>query len=304
MASNLNDIKVFCRVVETGSFTAAAKQLGSPNSSVSRRVSRLEKDVGVRLLHRTTRKLSLTDLGEMYYERSMRVLAELEDAENQLAASQRTPRGRVRLLVPVEHGMSMAIVNEFLREFPEIRVDMLFSSHELNIIQEGFDASIHVGPVTNMSVVAHTLMNSPFQLVASPGYVERVGAPKRIEELSEHECLIFGPSSSNASWRLMRAGNQEVQVPVRGRLAVNHMQAIRDAALAGLGIALLPKIVCRGDLAQGALVSVLPQVTAPAIPISITYPAGRFLPPSVRAFVEYARNFFGDVAKELEIEDD
>jgi DNA-binding transcriptional LysR family regulator len=295
MTSDLNDIKVFSKVVEAQSFSAAARLLGLPNSTVSRRVSRLERDLGVQLLHRTTRKLSLTEQGQLYYERSARVLAELEDAENQLAASQKSPRGRVKVLVPVEHTLSSEIVQGFLVQYPEVRVDMLFSSDDVNIIQEGFDASIHIGRVTNESVVAHCLMDSPFRLVASPEYLKSQGTPENVAALSDHECIIFGPSSSSAIWDLRGKNDEEIRVPVRGRLAVNHMAAVRDAATAGLGIALLPLLSCQAVLDAGTLRAILPEVCAPAVPIYITYPGGRFLAPSVRAFVDHVRGFFAEL---------
>ncbi len=294
MERNLNDIEVFTKVVDARSFTSAAKRMGLPNSTVSRRVARLEEQLGVKLLRRTTRKLSLTESGQLFYERSVRALAEIEAAENILAQTRNTPRGRVKVIVPVEHAISLRLVTEFLTKFPEVRVDMEFSSRNLNIIQEGFDAAIHIGPVTNMSVIAHKLMDSPFCMVASPSYLQQ-SSPQSITSLTEYDCLIFGPSSANAAWDLVSANKERIRIPVRGRLAVNHMQAIRDAAVAGLGIALLPLVVCRSDIKDGLLQIVLDGVVAPSVPIYITYPSGKFLAPAVRAFVDYIRSRFGEV---------
>ena len=293
---NLNDVLVFTKVVEARSFTAAAKALGLPNSTVSRRVSRLEAELGMRLLQRTTRKLSLTEAGQLYYERSVRVFSELEDAERQLAQARSTPRGRVKVIAPIEHSISMTLVLEFLQLYPEVRVDMEFANRDLNIIQEGYDAAIHVGPLTNMSVIAHKLMDSPTLVVASPDYIAQHGAPTAISSLVDHDCLIFGPSSSKAAWTLKGTNGESVRVPVRGRLAVNHLQAVRSAALAGLGIALLPKLVCRQDIAEGALQIVLEGCAPPPVPIHITYPSGRFLAPAVRVFVDHLRDRFRQVA--------
>ena len=299
MERDLNDVRIFTKVVEARSFTAAATALGLPNSTVSRRVSRLEKALGVRLLHRTTRKLSLTDAGHVYYERSVRFFSELEDAENELAQSRSTPRGRIRVIAPVEHTISVLLVTEFLGRYPEVRVDMEFSSRDLNIIHEGFDVAIHVGVITNMSVVAHKLIDSPFRIVASPSYLKERGCPTSIASLTDHDCLILGPSSSNAAWTLPDGGRCETRIPVRGRLAANHLAAVRAAACAGLGVALLPLVTCRSDIEAGVLRVVLPGVAPPPVPVHVIYPSGGVLAPSVRAFVDFVRERFAVIAGDI-----
>ena len=195
MNRELNDIRVFVSVVEARSFTAAAKLLGMPVSSVSRRVARLEEALEARLLQRTTRKLSLTDAGQLYYERGAAGLAQIEDAESMLAAARTSPKGRVRLAAPAEQGIMMPLLSEFMQAHPDVRVEVEFTTREANIAQDGFDASVHAGPVTNLSVVAHRLIDSPFAIVASPSYLKRAGSPTSVSDLSEHRCVIFGAST-------------------------------------------------------------------------------------------------------------
>lgn len=293
---DLNDVVIFLQVVTSGSFTAAARELGMPTSTVSRRVSRLETQLGVQLLQRTTRKLSVTDAGRIYYERGTATFAGLEDAENILADAQANPKGRVRATVPIEHGVSMRLVTEFLRRYPDVRVDLELTHRNVNIIEEGYDASICAGPISNLSVVAHPLMDSPFRLVASAEYLGKHPAPGTLDELAEHECVVFGPASASSTWVFPNDTGGETSVQVAGRIAVNHMAAARDAALAGFGIALLPELICGADLAAGDLITVLPGVAPPPVPIWITHPAGRFLAPAVRAFVAHVRENFTSTA--------
>ncbi len=294
---DLNDVLVFLQVVASGTFTAAGRALHLPTSTVSRRVSRLEEQLGVRLLQRTTRKLSLTEAGQLYHERGIALFAELEQTENLLADAQANPRGRVRATAPLEHGISMRIVAPFIEAHPDVRVDLELTNRSVNIIEEGYDAAICAGPIASLSVVAHKLMDSPFLIVASPSYIERHGAPQSIEDLPEHDCVIFGPTSGSSTWTL--PGDDGPQhVAVHGRIAVNHMAAVRDATIAGLGIALLPEIICCGAVGRGELKVLLPGIAPPAVPVWITHPAGRFLPPAVKAFVAHVRDNFADLALE------
>ena len=250
MDRDLNDVLIFTKVVEAGSFTAAARGLGLPTSTVSRRVARLEAHLDTRLLQRTTRKLSLTDAGRLYYERGAQVFTGLEEAEQILAETRAAPRGRVRVTAPVEHTIVMRMVRPFLERYPGVQVDLELTNRSVNLVEEGFDVGIHAGALADSSLVASKLMDSPFQLVASPAYLELRGEPGRIQELSGHDCIVFGGTSLNAAWSFS-VGRKIVKVPIRGRVAVNHLQAVRDAALAGLGIAMLPALVCGEDLRSG-----------------------------------------------------
>ncbi len=287
---NLNDVVVFVAVVDHGSFSQAARSLGLPPSSVSRKVSRLEKALGVRLLQRTTRKLSLTEAGQLYYDRSEALLRGLDDAESLLANAQQTPRGRVRVLAPLEYGITTAVANAFLHAFPEVRLEIRFDSEAINLIEEGYDVAIHAGPPP-LSVVAHKLMDSPFSLVASPAYLADQSAPQRVGELGTHDCVLLGDHTLGHRWTLFEEG-QEVTVPVRGRVAVNSLMAARDASIAGHGIALLPRLVCAEGFRAGALVEVLSHASPPPVPLYALVGSGRLLPAAVRAFLTFLKQHF------------
>jgi len=292
---DLNDVLVFTKVVELRSFTAAGQALGLPNSSISRKVTRLEEHLGAKLLHRTTRKLSLTDAGQLYYERSVRLVAGLEEAENMIANTQATPRGRVKMVAPPEHVFTMQLVNEFLELYPEVRVDLRFTAEPVNIIHEGYDIAILAGAVSNLSVTAAKLFDSPFQLVASPGYLKRRGTPKTVSDLADHDCVIFGRSSASDTWEL-RDGAETVRVPVHGRLAANHLGGISAAVLAGHGIGLLPYVGVREDIEAGAMVPVLKSCAPPSVPIYVTYESGKLLAPAVRVLLEHVKKHFASKA--------
>lgn len=292
--TTLDDSAVFVHVVRAGSFTAAARLIGVQTSSVSRRVARLEADLGAKLLRRTTRQLSLTEVGELYFERATRALAELDEARALIAEQMVEPRGRVRLIAPVEHDLTTEVVGAFLAEHPEVRVEVELSDREVNILHEGIDLAIRVGPPTNLALVAHRLLLSPLQLVAAPSYLAAHGTPTSPEALAEHDCLVFGGSTTSARWPLVVDGRPRT-VPVRARATINHMQALLHLVCGGAGIAALPVLVSREAVARGALQVVLPGVHPPAVPIYVTYPAGRFLAPAVRAFVQFLRQAFARV---------
>ncbi len=299
MNRDLNDILIFTKVVEAGSFTAAARGLGLPNSTVSRRVARLEDHLGIRLLQRTTRRLSLTDAGRLYYDRGTQVFAGLEEAEHILAETRSTPKGRVRVTAPVEHTLVMRLVRPFLEMYPGVHLDLELTNRYVNLVEEGYDVAIHAGSLADSSLVASKLMDSPFRLVASPAYLELRGEPGRIQELSDHDCIVFGGTSIHASWSFS-VGRKTVKVPIRGRVAVNHLQAAREAALAGLGIAMLPAMVCGEDIRSRRLRAVLAGSAPPAVPVWILYPGGRYLAPAARAFVEFVKARFREIAETVE----
>jgi DNA-binding transcriptional LysR family regulator len=294
---DLNDVLVFMEVVSAGSFTAAGRELGVPTSTVSRRVSRLEEALGIKLLQRTTRALSLTEAGQLYYERSKTLFAGLEDTENEIADARQSPKGRVRVTAPLEHSVSMQLVGPFMERYPDVRVDLHLTNNDVNILAEGYDVAISAGPLTNLSVVAHKLMDSPFRVVASSDYLAGRDTPQHPRDLSEHDCILFGPSSSGGMWSFAE-GEDTLQVPVRGRIAVNHMGAVREAAIAGMGVALLPALICASDVRSGALTVLELGAASPPVPVWITHAAGRFLPPAVRAFVDHVKAHFTEAADE------
>jgi DNA-binding transcriptional LysR family regulator len=294
MAHELDDVRVFAQVVDAGSFTAAGRALSLPTSVVSRRVARLEERLGVRLLQRTTRTLSVTEAGRLYHECGARVLAELDEAERALAQLRQRPRGRVRVTAPVEEYATIRLVTRFLAAYPEVQVELELTNRQVNLVEEGFDVALRAGPQPDSTLIAQKVLDSPFWLVASPAYLKRRGEPRQLADLRAHDAIVFGATMTEATWTL-RGAKGPVRVPLRGRISVNHMQAARAAALAGLGIAMLPSIFCAPDLRARRLRPVLQSASPPPIPVFVVYRSGRLLAPAVRAFVDFARTSFAAI---------
>lgn len=298
-ARDLNDLTVFTRVAETGSFTAAARDLGLPKSTVSRRVARLETALGVRLLARSTRKLSLTEAGELYFACAARILVELTETETALTEAQAIPKGRIRVAAPAEHSISSEVATRFMQAFPDVRVDMEFTGREVNVVEEGYDAAICVGKLASLSAVAAKLIESPIRIVASPDYLASHPAPTSAQDISNHACIAFGPPLPTTTWTLGRA-NDPVRLQITPRATFNNLAAVRTATIAGLGLALLPLLVCKNDIANGRLQVVLEEASPPDVPISLTYPAGPIRTRAARAFIDFVRSTFEDLAGPME----
>ncbi len=291
MGRNLNDVLVFSQVVDAGSFTAAAKGLGLPTSTVSRRVARLEDQLGVRLLQRTTRKLSLTDAGRIFYDRASRIVSELEDAERAVGEMKAAPRGRLRVTAPVEMSGIADLLVRFLHAYPEVNIELDLTNRHVRMVEEGYDVAIRAGELSDTTLIAHRLAEASFVLVASPAYLALRGSPQQPVDLRQHDCIIFAPWSANASWLLSNKGRSQ-RVSVAGRLAVNHLEVVRSAAVAGLGIAMLPAVFVNPELEAGRLQQVLEGAGATSSSLWVIYPSRRNLPPAVRVFVDFLKTSF------------
>jgi DNA-binding transcriptional LysR family regulator len=277
---DLNLVTAFVRVVEQQSFTGAAKALNLPKSSVSRRVTELEEELGVQLLHRTTRKLALTEAGRSYYEQAEKALSELNAAAETAAGMDTEARGIVRVTAPVDIGvMGLAdIVAEFLREFPEIHVELSLSSRMVNLIDEGFDIGVRAGRSRDASLVSRKVGDAALGLYASPGYLEARGRPKVLDDLAAHDCVLFRAKHAKALWKLDGPSGEVSTVEVRGRLNVDEMLFVRQAVGMGLGIGLLPTIViatCARVRPLEPVERVLPEFSlGGASEISVVTPSG------------------------------
>lgn len=293
---DLNDVAVFVQVAQLGSFTAAGKALGLPTSTVSRRVARLEDALSARLIHRTTRKLNLSDAGHLYFDHCVQALLNLTHAEALLAESQAMPRGRVRIAAPPEHSITASLATAFLKKYTDVRIELELTNRSVDMVEDRYDAAIQVGTLPSSSLVATKLMDSPLRLVASPHYLSRMGEPADPQELSEHDCVLSGTSGTNRAWKLPR-GNKTVRVRVTGRLVANHLGAILEAAVNGLGIAILPAITCGHDIRQGRLRVVLPDASPESVPVWIVYQGNRYVGPAVRAFIDFTKENFARIAE-------
>jgi DNA-binding transcriptional LysR family regulator len=283
---DLNEILVFARVVQGGSFTAAAVALGMPKSTVSRRVSALEERLKSRLLQRTTRKLSLTDVGRTYYDYCARIVGEVEDAERAVSSLQETPRGLLRVTAPVNVAFLGPIVSDYLRRYPDVRIDLFCTGRTVDLVEERFDVGIRAGPLPDSTLIARSLGSVEWFLVATPAYLKRRGRPRSSEDLKKHDCLLFGAGLESAVVRLEDA-DRSVQVAVSARLMVTDMDLLHEVATAGLGIALLPAFLCAEELRTRRLERVLADWNAPATPVHVVYPSTRHLSPKVKTFVDH-----------------
>lgn len=281
---DLRSLRIFVEVVRAGSFAGAARTLEMQRSAVSRKVADLEEHLGARLLQRTTRTLHLTDEGRIFYDHCQRALGELEEAEQALAGMHAVPRGLLRVTAPLSFGFLGPLVGEFLRENPEVQMELLCTDRVVDLVEEGFDVAIRAGRLPDSSLIARKLGDLPRYVVASPRYLEGRKAPRTPEDLPEHTCLTFG--SPRATWRLV-SEDRAVEVKVEGRLAVNDFEVLREAVVAGGGIALLPDRECIEAIREGRLVRLLPAWTSEETPIHILYPSTRHLSARVKTFVEF-----------------
>ncbi|BCH21235.1 LysR family transcriptional regulator [Mesorhizobium sp. L-8-3] len=286
---DLNDIVVFARVIEAGSFTAAARLLGIPKTTVSRRIAALEREVGVRLLQRTTRSLNMTDAGRLYYEQSSQALRAIEAANLRLAEARAEPSGTIRITAPVGFGgyFLTSTVFDFLAMYPKTRVELRLTDDKLNLVESGIDLAFRTGILQDSTLVARKLGPTHRILCASPDYLARQGIPEVPTDLARHHCVIAGASTASADWELEGPHGQET-VQVAGRFAANEMQAVIAAAIAGYGIAQVPHGIAEASIKDGQLRRVLNDYTTPVGGLYAVYPSSRYLSPLVRAFIDLA----------------
>jgi DNA-binding transcriptional LysR family regulator len=279
---DLNHVSVFVRVVEGGSFTAAARALGLPKSSVSRSVSRLEAELGVRLLQRTTRSVHLTDAGHAYYDTVSRALSGLAEAQAAISDMQATPTGVVRVTSATDIGTNVlaALVARFVQKHPSIHVEMVLTGRFLNLVEEGVDLAVRAGKLDDSSLVARRVGSLEARLFAAPGYLRRRGVPKSVKELASHDALLFRARRGRASWQLSGPKGVE-KVDVSGRVSADDFAFVRQMMLAGAGIGLVPWTTCAQDVERGRLLRVLPEYAAPGGALHVVYPSARYMPQRV-----------------------
>ncbi|MBY5620593.1 LysR family transcriptional regulator [Rhizobium leguminosarum] len=287
--TNLNDILIFMAVVDAGSFIAGGQAMGLSRSAAGKAVIRLEDRLGVRLLNRTTRTLSLTDEGRMFYERGLRILVSVDEAEASVAGQDSTPRGVLRLTVADAFGrlVVLPLLEKYLRAWPDIQVEVSFTDRLADIVEEGFDLAIRVGATaTDTRLVSRVIATYKARLCASPCYLAEHGEPRDIDDLAVHDCLIFAGRNQRQGWRFRGEGGSWIKAQGRSRLRLDSGEAIRDAALAGLGIALLPDFLVTDDLAAGRLRQILADFETDDAKVVTLYPDKRLLEPRVRRFID------------------
>lgn len=288
---DLNDMWYFAEVVDKGGFAAASRSLGLPKSRLSRRVAELETRLGVRLLQRTTRKLSLTAVGEMFHRHCVAMREEAVAAEQAVDQSHTEPRGMIRIACPVTLAQSTIgeILPQFLLRFPQVTVDMRVSNRAVDLVEEGFDIALRVRNTLDDSgsMVVKNLGNSNTLLVASPAQVERQGQPAQPQDLPDFDTVAMASTNGRTSWKLMGPSGASVTVQHTPRLVADDLLTLKLAVLAGVGLGWVPDYMCQDEIDNGTLVRVLPDWAPPQGIVHAVFPSRRGLVPAVRQFLDF-----------------
>jgi DNA-binding transcriptional LysR family regulator len=289
---DLNEISVFARVAQQGSFSGAARSLSMPLSTVSRKVADLEESLGVSLLQRTTRKLQLTRAGELYYRQCADLLQGFEDAETKITQLHHQAEGKLRITVP--HGMTNGafadFLSRFLEKYPKIELDILTSNRYVDLVAENVDLALRMGPLHDSSLIARRLGTTHHFLVAAPSFVKKYGLPKEPESLSQLPCLTYQSGGDYDTWNLYR-GKAQKKVKVTGRIKASDLSALKELALRGHGIASLPELYCTTEIREGGFRHLLPEWCSQTYPVHAVYSNRRFPPARLLAFLEEIENW-------------
>lgn len=294
LGRNLDDFQsmaVFVRVLETGSLSAAARALGATPSAVSKRVSQLEEQLGVRLLERTTRALAATEAGQVFYERCARILRDVEEAELAVTEMGNTPRGTIRVsaltLLGEEH--LGPLLGAFTARYPNLRVDVDLSDRKVNLVEDGYDLAIRgmeIGAIPDSSLIARKLATVNRIICAAPSYLARRGVPRSLADLVEHDCLHYTPIPLHKEWSFKTPEGMQA-IPVVPRVQINSALALRGAAIGGSGLVRTSRLAVAQAIRDGALVPVLAEHESAEFGLFAVYPAGKHALPKVKAFVEF-----------------
>ena len=292
----LTEMEAFATVVDQGGFTDAARKMGISKSAVSKHVSSLEARLGARLLNRTTRRVSPTEIGLSYYDRARRVLNDAGEADKLVTSMQSAPSGLLRISVATDFGVNhlSPILGGFLSEFPDITINMLLNNRYVELISEGFDMAVRIGELEDSTLRARKLAETTRRMVAAPSYFEQFGRPQRIDDLNDHKLLHYSSQANGAVWKLTAPSGEKRQVRTSGWLSVNDGQSLLNAAISGLGIAYLPSFLYADALKQGLVEEAIPDLPVELQGIYAVYPPGRFTQPKVRAFIDFLAHAFAE----------
>jgi DNA-binding transcriptional LysR family regulator len=279
----------FIRIVEAGSISAAADRLGVAKSAVSRRLKELEEHLGVELFHRTTRRMNLTDTGRAFYHQSVRILEDVLEAEHATSQAHGTLKGSLKIALPSTFGlMHMGpAINEFLQAHPQVEFDLDFNDREVDLIQEGFDLAIRIANLPDSSLIARRLATIQTVICASPSYLEYMGTPRTPDELIEHHCLVYSLLRDFDYWHLTDNNGREIRTKIHPYLKASTGGFLKDAAVEGQGIILVPSFIAYKEIERGTLVPVLKDYKTPQVDAYAIYPQTRYLSQRVRAFVDF-----------------
>ena len=292
----LTALNVFRHAVELGSFAAASRHLGLSPAAISKNISELEAHLAVRLLNRTTRRMSLTEAGALYYDRVVQVLDDLEDADGALGPMQQVPKGLLRVSAPMTLTLARlsSAMPAFLSRYPEISLDLRMDDRRVNIVEDGFDIAIRASDkLEDSSLVARKLMSMPHVVCAAPSYLDRHGTPLSPGDLKDHTCIQFTLSGHADEWTFSKA-DASASVPIDGRYKATSSLAVRDALVAGFGLSLIPRLYVAEDIAQGRLRTVLDDWSPVETSVYAVYPSRRHVVAKVRAFLDFLVEELGE----------
>ena len=298
---DLNEVAIFIKIVQTGSFSAAAKQLQMPKSTVSMKISNLERTLGTTLIHRTTRNLNITPEGEAFYKRALGGIEEIYSAEEELLSLKGEPQGLLRITAPLDLGNSVLpqIVADYSKKYPKVTVDVILTDRTVDLLSEKFDLAIRAGNLKDSTLIAKKLGSVYFAPFATPKYIKQHGNLDHPRELTKHCMLSFSPLGVN-EWRL--AGPKgTLDIPVTGKLVLNNLLMIKSMALIGECIAFLPTYYCYNEVKAGKLVRLLPEWRSQITNVHLVYPSQKFVKPKLKAFIEMASEPLKENFEDFEI---
>ncbi|MGE5115767.1 MAG: LysR family transcriptional regulator [Betaproteobacteria bacterium] len=285
----ITGMQLFIRVVETGSFSKASGDLGITQPTATKHVAALEQRLGARLLHRSTRGVTPTEVGMLYYDKCKAIQRELEEADNLATLLQSRVGGLLRVSTSVAFGRRIAtpLVLRFMAEHPDLAIDLSFDDRYVNLVEQGIDIALRMGRLADSSLGARYLGINPWLTAAAPVYLARRGTPRTPAELTAHDCLVYSSVQGDDRWAFTAPSGKETSTLVKGPLRSNNLSAVLEACRAGMGLAVLPSYVARESLAQGAIVPVLADHVLPSQQLHAVFPSPKLLPGKVRSFIDF-----------------
>jgi DNA-binding transcriptional LysR family regulator len=284
-------MQLFIRVVETGSFSKAAAEFGTTQPTATKAVAAMEQRLGARLLHRSTRGVSPTEAGLLYYDRCKRITREIEESDNLASLVQSQVAGTLRISTSVAFGRRVLVplVLRYMASSAHVAVDLSFDDRYVNLVEQGVDVALRMGRLADSSLGARWLGTNPWLMAAAPAYLKAKGTPRRIADLEQHACLVYSSVQGDDRWNLVTPTGQARSVPVKGLLRSNNLSAVLAATRAGMGLAILPWYVARDPLAEGSVRQVMADHRLPAQDLHAVFPSPKLVPSKVSHFIEWLR---------------
>ncbi len=285
----LTGLDLFIRVVETGSFSKAADDFGIAQSTATKAVAAIEERLGARLLHRSTRGITPTEVGALYYDKCKRISRDIEEADNLASLVQSGIGGQIRVSTSVAFGrrVMVPLVLRYMREHPEVGIDLSFDDRYVNLVEQGVDVAVRMGRLADSSLGARYLGTNPWVMIAAPAYLAAHGVPRLPTDLSSHNCLIYSSVQGDARWSFIQPSGEEISVPIGGRLRTNNLSAVLSAAQAGMGLAILPWYVAREAVSASLVTPVLVDHVLPAQDVHAVYPSPKLVSTKVTSFIAF-----------------